>query len=196
MSLSETAEAAADVAQVLAVLVGGTWAYVKFIRGRTFRRRGELCVTGTLMGDQANRAILVRLEFKNTGLSQIVFEKRSDKAVFVYELLPKDWPSGSGRNIDWGEREDHRDKHITSSLALRDHNWVEPGETITDELLIPMHSGDEPPLAYQVVARATVPRRRGVFWTESGPVWTARLVLPSRLKMESSTELSTSTVTG
>jgi hypothetical protein len=188
MSFSQTAKAAADVAQVLAVLVGGTWAYVKFIRGRTFRRRGELCVTGALMGDQGNRAIHVRVEFKNTGLSQIVFEKRGDKAVFVYELHPKDWPSGSGRNVDWGEREGDRDKHTTSSLALRDHNWVEPGETITDELLIPVRGGDELPLAFQVVARATVPRRRGIFWTESGPVWTARLVLPGRLKMESSTE--------
>lgn len=181
MTFNELTRSAADIAQVLAIGIGGTWAYIKYIRGRTFKLRGELNVNGTILAASSGRAIHARVDFQNTGLTRIIFESPSKKMLFAYELRSSGWEPDAQLNVDWGE-EAIEDLSTMRSPALRDHDWVEPGETVSDEILLPVGNEGPIPLAYQLVAHVTAPRRRGFFFKAKGPEWTARAVLPIGLQ--------------
>jgi hypothetical protein len=174
MSVSEVTDTVLHGVQIVAIVAGAGWAYFKFARGRTLKPRAELDVTGRIVSDGGHRAVLAKVTFKNEGLSWIQFEKAAQKGVFVHELTAGRWPEAD-RNVEWSDS-------VMRSLVLEDHDWVEPGETVSDEVLVPLGlSGDEP-LAYRVVARVAVRQRRVLLRTVPGEQWAANVVVPGRLE--------------
>jgi hypothetical protein len=87
-----------NVVQVLGILVGGGFVYFKFIRGRTFARRGELNLDATVIAVGKRPVIRVALTFKNTGLSLIRFEPDA-KVVYLEATSTADWSPGG--NFHW-----------------------------------------------------------------------------------------------
>ncbi len=122
----ETVRVVAAALQGAAIVLGAVWGYIKFVQGRTFNKRGELEVAGTLLTDGDASAMMVRVTFRNTGLTRI-YLARKVKRVLVYAALAEAWPDG--KPIDWGEP-------VRKRKIFKSHQWVEGQETITDEVLV------------------------------------------------------------
>jgi hypothetical protein len=58
-----------------AVVIGGVWAYFKFVRGRTFARRAELDISPALEQSADSLYLAVTITLKNTGLSKLPLNK-------------------------------------------------------------------------------------------------------------------------
>jgi len=123
------AQGAAAVAQVIALIVGGVWAYFKFARGRTFARRLEPVVAGELLESGGKEMFRVRLRVRNAGASRVTFAK-DPKAVYLYATASSDWSPGA--NVYWPK------DHLMLTPVLGEHKWIEAGETVTDEVLVPV----------------------------------------------------------
>lgn len=113
------------VVTTIAVIVGGLWAYFKLIKGRTFRPHVEVGVSAEWLGADGNLGLKVSVQVKNIGAAKV-------------ELLQ----NGTGTRISRiaGVQEDAPAERAWESLGVYEiflhHEWIEPGETIVDDLLI------------------------------------------------------------
>src|SRR6266545_2898743 len=96
MSWADWVDAISKIISTAAIIVGGTWAYYKFVRGRTFAKRAELEVTGELLDADELRALRARVTLRNTGATKIPLRA---KGVWVYGLNS----SSDHVHADWGE---------------------------------------------------------------------------------------------
>jgi hypothetical protein len=162
---NEWADGAASAAQALAIVVGGIWAYFKFVRGRTFAKRAELIVTPTVLRQQQPK-LKVTATLRNAGLSKLPLRTQ---AIFIYGVYAA--PTADNP-IATAEQQLGKPRTIFSA-----HKWVEAQETITDEILLllpnskPAGHGDW--LAWRVECRVYAKRRK------AGALrWTASAVVP------------------
>jgi len=179
-----------NVVQVAAVLAGGGWAYLKFVRGRTFHYRGELRASVDGFTFEGETALRVRVSFKNTGLSRIQFPADNPPRALVSQLTSGGWSDGPAMWFPSESIEETTEaaEATRSMLVLRQHGWVEPGETIEDEqLFVPIvDESAGVTLAFRV--RATLYSSEGRLrrvlarswrWLPRRPIlWTAYAVTP------------------
>src|SRR2546423_1419284 len=117
MPLTHITQAAAQIAQAAAVVVGGGFAYAKFVRGRTFRPRARLSVSASLHLFEGNHAVVANVSMKNEGLSRIRLEEDL-RGLFV-DALPADrWVPGA--NTGWNE-----DHPAMLTPIFEAHDWIE-----------------------------------------------------------------------
>jgi hypothetical protein len=121
VSITE-AETAIRTGAMFAALV---WVYFKFARGRVFHSRLEMTISGRPTRHLECYHVVVRYTVKNIGLRSVnIGRSSSDVTVEVAHparptamMLP-----------DW--------KMQGSYPILKDRRWVEPGETIAEEIMI------------------------------------------------------------
>ncbi len=130
--------------RALAILVGGLWAYFKFARGRTFWRRLEPAITAEVVHDGPVAMIVTVLTLKNVGLAQVPIVHEGS-ALRIYSTETPHKPIG-GQPMEWTEQ------GIRS--VFEEHDWVESGETICDEQLIPVGAGDHCALRLELLVRS------------------------------------------
>ncbi len=119
----------ADVAQALVTTVGlimaGVWTYVKFIKGREFRPHVEITVTGDWLGEAGELGLRLRVQLKNIGTAKVQLMQRGTG---VMVSRPADEQPPPPAETVW------------TTLGVYDvflkHEWIEPGETIGDDLLL------------------------------------------------------------
>jgi hypothetical protein len=162
MPLTEVTQPAQQIAQITAVVVGGAWAYVKFFRGRVFRPRAELHITASLAPLGADSALLAQLSMKNEGLSRIILQP--DLAMVKLDVL-RAKRCQSGANPAW-------DEDVMVSPVFRAHSWLEPGETLAEELIIAPPEAEA--VAYRLRPWVRSPRRLH----RDGVAWEANCVVP------------------
>jgi hypothetical protein len=122
---TDVASGALAIAQLIAILVAGGWAYFKFVRGRTFAERLETSVTATPFDQDGIRMLCIRATISNTGASQV--DLIDDlKIVRVYGTKVAD--AQAGVNVDWGH-------HLILTPIFGEHKWIEAQETVSDEAL-------------------------------------------------------------
>jgi hypothetical protein len=170
---------AAHFAQAAAVIAGGTFAWWKYLRGRTFRARADLAVSAVLWSSDTNSAdtaLALTVSLRNTGLSRIRLVVGA-KAVLVDWVTRERWAL-SQNELYWGPSTGMRQTDIFGG-----HDWIEPGEMITDDVVIPVPSAlDDGPLAYRVrahVVRSQSPILRQL--KRPREVWAAYVVVPGTL---------------
>jgi hypothetical protein len=111
------------IVETAAVIVGGIWAYYKFFRGRTFRPRLELAISGRASEAKGHTNVLIAVQLKNVGLSKVaISQEGSAIRVFASDPTKTDGVAEWQRAITVG--------------VFEKHGWIEPGETITDQALI------------------------------------------------------------
>jgi hypothetical protein len=167
---ADIASGVLTIVQVVAILVGGAWAYFKFLKGRTFANRLELAVTGTQVEDQEYAGIVVATSVKNDGLSQVRFLDDL-KVVSVFGLRASQWIPGMDQ--DWG-------KQLMIFTVLDGHEWIEAQETITDQVLVAVPDDSDrtdPWMAFRLVLRVASEGRGG-----KRLKWTASAVVPAALR--------------
>ena len=74
-------------ATTLALVLGGLWAYYKYIRGRVFSHRLELTIEGRLLEREAVATLSLEVRVKNVGLARFVIDQERTllRAVVVHD---------------------------------------------------------------------------------------------------------------
>ena len=117
--LSETEK----VTKILAILLAGGWAYYHYFRGRTYRPRLELSVSGDFAASDTVDHMIATVKLKNVGLSRLVLEQRGSALVvsicggIVEPITRTKWSAKGAFPI------------------FEHHGWIEPGETIQNKVL-------------------------------------------------------------
>jgi len=116
-----------DVSTATAFLVGGIWAYYKFIKGRVFKPKIEIDIKCTSYNQKAGIFIInSELFVKNLGLSRVEFDKEVS-AIRIYKIINDDVLQADSQRIKEIEWE-----RISTFDILSEHEWIEPNETIKD----------------------------------------------------------------
>jgi hypothetical protein len=160
MDLKTSTEVISNIATSSAIVVGGIWAYFKFIRGRVFARRAELQVAAAIEKGVGAEYLTIAVTLKNTGLSKLPLNNNM-KVARVLGLTHdgSHHPSSPG----W--------ERIATLPILQHHEWLEAQETVTDTVIYrlgPRDRVEKSHEAYQVEAIVGAPRRiitgKGVRW--------------------------------
>lgn len=148
---------------VLAIIVGGVWAWLKFFRGRTFRSRLELMVSAKIITSGPNRFLKATMQMKNVGLSQVKLKKDA-LYLDVYLIdVAKVKPEQALYRATWEEPRTFE--------VFQDHGWVEPGEEINDQLLFQLPESEQ--LACKLKLTVNSPATSWFFFETEGTRWCA-----------------------
>jgi hypothetical protein len=117
--------------KIIAVVVGGGWAYMKFVKGRIFHTRLEATVSGSCFRDKRGDYVIANVRLKNLGASRADLQMSGTALIVSGCARAKD--SARERPVDWIES--------NVKAIFEDHDAVEPSEVIEDSLLIdlPQH---------------------------------------------------------
>lgn len=191
VSFKDLSDSINHIVQATAVAVGGGWAFMKYVRGRTFRYRAKLNVIVEVLELNGAPSLQVHASMQNQGLSKIDIRAPGENAVIAYALPEADWlPDGF---VEWRNA-----PIINHALLFEDHFWVEPGETIEDDVLIPVGGSGDDAVVYRLQVRVIGRRRlriglarayRLLFRAKKAPgalgrpsiLWTENLVVPHQV---------------
>jgi hypothetical protein len=108
-----------------ALIVGGIWAYFHFVKRRTYRPRLDVSLTGNWHTVEGSPLLLAHIGATNIGASAVRLRQRGTGLRIsalaesrVEAPAPCDWQSLGVFEI------------------FEEHEWIEPGETICDDLLL------------------------------------------------------------
>ncbi|MEV0566095.1 hypothetical protein [Dactylosporangium sp. NPDC050588] len=147
-TFSTVAQAAGSVVTALALIVGGTWAYFKFAKGRTFQPRLQVTLTGQWIRVAGKDVLQVNATATNIGSSMIAI--RQQGTGLMVNRLSAEQPDPPA-SVEW-----ERIGGVHELFA--DHSWIEPSESVTDELLLSL--GLATPTTVRIVSRVVCERRR------------------------------------
>jgi hypothetical protein len=135
---------------IVAIVVGGVWAYFRFVRGRVYHSRLEPALSGRTF-QAGDKSFLVGIaSLKNVGASEVdILQEGTGVRVFCCDMLVESKPT---RLAGW--------TRIRTLSVFEQHDWVEAGETIADTFLVvlPSHT-----VAVKLEMSVT-PRKRKVVW--------------------------------
>lgn len=123
--LKNLADLVGAIVTPVAVVAGGTWAYFKFVKGRTFRPRLEVGLFGQWRLVNGQHLLQARIKVKNIGASKVtLIQKGSGLRVSMLADVQRTPPCV----VAW--------QALRVFETLREHEWIEPGETVSDDLLL------------------------------------------------------------
>jgi hypothetical protein len=119
------------VVKIAAVIVGGAWTYLNYVRGRTYSRRLELAVSGAVTERDDVYFFNGECRAKNVGLSKIsIGHFQTNVLVSAIRLA---------RAKDGWLYTDSED--LIALPLFERHGWIEPGETISEPVSAPVGKG-------------------------------------------------------
>ena len=130
-SIKIITEIISNVVTVIGVIIAGIWAYYNFIVGRSLSAHIELNSTTRLISDgEETNLIFLKITAKNLGKTKAI---RENSIAFIEQI-----------DVDLTQNDTlllRIDKPLESELSkayniFNDHSYLEPGESISDELLI------------------------------------------------------------
>jgi hypothetical protein len=131
-----------------AIIIGGVWAYFKFVKGRTYRPRLEVLLAGQWWLVNKKWLLQTQVTVKNVGSSKV-------------ELLQKG--TGLGVGVLAGDQPPPPASAIWTNkkvfVILSEQEWLEPGDAVSDELLLDLGVHDPSPVILE--ARLVWRRRLG-----------------------------------
>lgn len=120
-----------------AVIVGGWWAWFKFLKGRTYKPRLSVHMAGQWRDVKREPTFHVRIRITNIGASKVSL-RQSGTGLRI--SLPADKQAQFPGSFNWeplltnaapGQPQQKR-----TFVIFKEHKWIEPGETISDDILI------------------------------------------------------------
>ena len=114
------------VVSILAIVIGGIWAYIKFFRGRVLMPRLETGLSGQLVAGNPRVYLTAKLTLKNVGLSRVDIHQTGT----ALRLAAHGGAAAATKAeaVEW--------TRLRSFAIFEHHKWIESGETIRDELMI------------------------------------------------------------
>ena len=111
------------VVKIVAYVAGALWVYFNFFKGRIYKPRLESKLEGELIKQETTSFIKITIQVKNVGLSKVDI-KQKGTALRLLSYNPIDL------NDPW--------LHQQTISILLSHEWLEPGEPIEEQVLIPL----------------------------------------------------------
>jgi hypothetical protein len=115
-----------EVVKIIALVVGGGWAYMKFAKGRIFHTRLEASVSGSCFRYDQRDYVIASIRIKNVGASKADLQMRGTALIISGCARVQD--TFGERPVDWIE--------LNVKAIFEDHDALEPSELIEDSLLI------------------------------------------------------------
>jgi hypothetical protein len=120
-----------EAVKVAAVVVGAAWTFLNYVRGRTFRSRLDVDLTGSISERHKVQIFVGACTAKNVGLSKVPLQKVGTGAsVYALRLTPR--KSGGFRLVE---------QEIRVFQIFDRHGWVEPGEEIAEPFAVTVPDG-------------------------------------------------------
>jgi hypothetical protein len=146
----------------LGLVVGAAWTVLTYLRGRTFKRRLEPVILGSIFSSGGGVCLSITAKLKNVGLTKIpISQKGTGIRISTYHAEP-----GITGAID--------PTRIATLEVFRQHDWIEPGEQIEDSsvFLLPSTSAEMEAVHLSLIV---VSRTRK---SKPGIVWNGDAVIP------------------
>ncbi len=121
------------IATIVAIFVGGVWAYINYLRGRTFKRRLEPSITAKTFRAKGLLVLSGTAQLKNVGLSKVTI-RQEGTAIEVVAITDKPGEEAANRLGT---------KDIAVLSVFERHGWIEPGEPIGESFLVPVPQDDD-----------------------------------------------------
>ena len=119
---------------ILAIIVGGVWAYYNFFKGRLYRTRLEPSVSGRYLRRNGGAWLVATVRLRNAGVAKAeLTQKGSGLRISVRDASA---PVPVPGIVEW-------DAGATFSV-LQNHRWIESGETVSEEHLIEVEDTPNP----------------------------------------------------
>ena len=110
-------EVADAIVKFIALLVGAAWALMNYLRGRTYKRKLELGITGKLFRRNGKLYLSILCRLKNVGLAVYPI-KQEGSACQIFAFMG------------------FKPEHVRTYPVFTDHGWIEPGEQIEHPLMV------------------------------------------------------------
>jgi hypothetical protein len=181
-TFSNVASGVSSLVTAVAVIIGGILAYRKFIQGRTFKPR-----LSTEMSAQwhvlpgVGHVLRVGIGVTNIGASKLILTPRGTglrisfpaarQTSAAHRRTDKLWADVRWENVPLLEGR----AQARTFVILKDHAWIEPGETVFDDLLLNL--GRDPTMT--LVEVKLLWRLPGWWWKDKNVTFVARQIIPS-----------------
>jgi hypothetical protein len=159
---------AKDIATIIAIAVGGLWAYFNYFRKRTYKRRVECSLNVSFTRIQSQSLMVIAAQAKNVGLSRVKISQ-SGTALFVYMMDQEQLAATFPVSFNWNS-------HDAAFEVFTDHGWIEPGELINQPLSVKLP--EDGPRMYKVVLKLTSPR----FLLAKPKLWTTETIVTTEIQ--------------
>lgn len=180
-TFSNLASGVSSIVTTVAVLIGGIWAYRKFVQGRTFKPRLSASMNAQwhLLPD-VGHVLRVRIDVKNIGASRMILTPRGTGLTIAFPAERQTTEAHRSTDEWWPDirwetvRKMEGSAQTRTFVVLKEHRWIEPGEAISDELLLNL--GREPTMArLEVKLVWRVPRW---WWKDKNIRFVTRQIIP------------------
>jgi hypothetical protein len=116
------------IVKIGAVVVGGSWAYMKFVKGRIYRDRLEPAVTGRVVSANKRNYVIATVTVKNVGASKVDITQRGTALrAFAFPVPGYTTPEA---DLQWTR---------LNTLSLFEQNsWIEGTESVSDTIMFPI----------------------------------------------------------
>lgn len=130
-SALQIVEAIYRLVATAAIIVGGGWAYMKFVKGRTFRRRMKVSIEGQIEPGTDSVRLLVKPQAENVGLREVKISSEVTSIELHSAVL-----SSSEAVAD-----EMRWDSVGVWQVFGEQELLEPGESVEDPLLLEITPG-------------------------------------------------------
>jgi len=132
-ALSSILDVVDKVTKTVALVIGGAWAYLNYLRGRTFKKRLELKISAKEVQSKMGSLLSGNAQIKNVGLSKFPIEQKGTAIVFL-DLKAS---AQAMQPIEMIE------ETVGVREVFKDHAWIEPGETIAEDFLLQLPQSED-----------------------------------------------------
>jgi len=152
MDWQKALEMAERISKILAIIAAGIWAYYHYFRGRIYKPRLELKVSGRLTPRKGGRYLLATVQIKNVGLSKVELKQRGTglRIISIEEHVKEAKENGL------------KEKRLKTFPVFEHHKWIESGERITDQRFFGIPEGER--IGLKLELRAVV---GGIAWRDT-----------------------------
>lgn len=119
-----------------AVVIGGLWTYFKFLRGRTFHPRLAVRLDGEWRRLEGADVLHVRVTVTNIGATKVALNQFGSGLEIGFPASVQDGDEVSWKKIPQGGHGPDEQPPARVFSVLTEHEWIEPGETVCDDLLL------------------------------------------------------------
>lgn len=129
---------------IAAIIAGAIWTFFHYFKGRTFKPRLELRISGALQNGDNSRYLIAKVSLKNVGLSKLEIQQ---KGTGMRIISLDDVPRGNKVKRLKGNT-------LRTVAVFKEHESIEPNETIDDVQVFSLpHKGKNILLDARVVSR-------------------------------------------
>ena len=134
---------------VLALLVGGLWAYFKFAKGRNLSLKAQIDASGSWRLLEGRHLVMFEIQLENVGSSK--FNVTADGTFVRISSMVGPKADSTAGIVSWKWTGIKHNLFVDEDPdATAPRWWLEPGETAVDEFLVDLRAPDPYPIRYEI----------------------------------------------